>query len=41
LKKDGTAAVSDFGLARLKSTTNESATTKNNVGPLKWMAPGK
>jgi serine/threonine protein kinase len=38
--KDTTVRVTDFGLSRLRQDTEESyATTKSNVGPVKWMAP--
>ena len=35
LKSDGSAAVSDFGLARVKSSDDVSKTT-SDVGPLRW-----
>jgi hypothetical protein len=35
LKKDGSAAVSDFGLARIKKGEDISKTVAN-VGPLRW-----
>lgn len=36
LKKDGVAAVSDFGLAKIKESNEDSSKTKNNIGSLKW-----
>lgn len=36
----GKAMVSDFGMARLKQSEEDSSKTETKVGPLKWMAPG-
>jgi len=33
------AAVSDFGMARLRESTDDASITRQNVGPVKWMAP--
>ena len=39
--KDGlVAAVSDFGMARMKENKEDSFKTTSEIGPLKWMAPG-
>ncbi len=37
--KHGHALISDFGLARLKDSAEDSARTKTEVGPVKWEAP--
>jgi len=39
LLKGGTALISDFGMARIKETQEDTKQTVQNVGPLKWMAP--
>lgn len=31
--------MSDFGLARVKEAEGQAATTKQNFGPIGWMAP--
>lgn len=35
MKKGGSAAVSDFGMSRIKQGTEESNQTKSTVGPIK------
>jgi len=39
LLKNGRAVITDFGLARMKVSSNSAQKTKQNVGPLKWMSP--
>jgi len=39
LKEGMIAAVSDFGMARIKQEETDSSKTTQVVGPLKWMAP--
>ena len=41
LKEGNVAAVADFGMARTKNDSEDSSKTLQNVGPLKWMSPGK
>jgi serine/threonine protein kinase len=33
------AKVSDFGLSRVKESAEKAASTKSNIGPVKWSAP--
>jgi len=40
LLKDGfVAAVSDFGMARMKDDSDDASHTQQNIGPIKWMSP--
>jgi len=39
LLKNGVAVITDFGLSRVKSSTDDYQKTQQNVGPLKWMSP--
>eukprot|EP01114_Cavostelium_apophysatum_P014240 TRINITY_DN3642_c1_g2_i1.p1 TRINITY_DN3642_c1_g2~~TRINITY_DN3642_c1_g2_i1.p1 ORF type:complete len:755 (+),score=73.92 TRINITY_DN3642_c1_g2_i1:135-2399(+) len=39
LSSNGTAAVCDFGMSRLKSDSEDYGKTLSMYGPLKWMAP--
>ncbi len=40
LKEGQVASVADFGMARMKEEKEDTSKTKQNFGPLKWMAPG-
>lgn len=39
LTTDFKAKITDFGLSRVLNQNEQEATTKSEVGPLKWMAP--
>jgi serine/threonine protein kinase len=39
LSADGQPKISDFGMSRVMTPGQEVATTKANIGPIKWMAP--
>jgi serine/threonine protein kinase len=39
LTKSGEPKISDFGMSRLLKEASQKGQTKNNIGPIRWMAP--